>query len=233
MVEAACVYVCHTYVGSEWISSNPMQRGGAPAYSGQSRFWRRRAYICALPMSGWISSDPMRRGGASAYGGWSRWWRRCAYMCASYLCWFQVDLIGFNVERRHSSLRWLEPMVEATCVYVQPTYAGSEWTSSDPMRRGGTPAYGDRSRWWGSVLTCAPLPMSVRVDLIGSDVERRCSSLRRSEPMVEATCIHVCPTYVGSGWISSDLMRGGCAPAYGGRSGGGGVHTFAPYLCRF
>jgi hypothetical protein len=155
-VEAACVYVCHTYVGSEWISSNPMQRGGAPAYSGQSRFWRRRAYICALPMSGWISSDPMRRGGASAYGGWSRWWRRCAYMCAPYLCWFQVDLIGFNVERRHSSLRWLEPMVEATCVYVQPTYAGSEWTSSDPMRRGGTPAYGDRSRWWGSVLTCAP-----------------------------------------------------------------------------
>jgi hypothetical protein len=121
ILEAACVHVRPTYVGS-----------------------------------GWISSDPMRRGSASAYGGRSRWWRRCAYMCAPYLCWFQVDLIGFNVERRHSSLRWLEPMVEAACVYVQPTYVGSEWTSSDPMRRGGTPAYSDQSRWWGSVLTCAP-----------------------------------------------------------------------------
>jgi hypothetical protein len=50
-VEAACVHMRPTYVSSEWISSNPMQRGGAPAYGGQSRFWRRRAYMCALPMS--------------------------------------------------------------------------------------------------------------------------------------------------------------------------------------
>jgi hypothetical protein len=73
--------------------------------------------------------------------------------------------------------------VDLVGYYAKRQCSGLRW--SEPM----VEAHG--------VHTCAPYLCRFWVDLIGSDVKRWCS--RWSEVMVEAVCVHVRPTYVGSG----------------------------------
>jgi hypothetical protein len=94
--------------------------GGAPAYSARSRWWRRRAYMCAIPMSVLSGSHRIRCREAvlqltvvrADSGGGVR-------TCAPYLCRFWVDLVGSNAERQCFGLRWPESMVEAVCIHVR------------------------------------------------------------------------------------------------------------------
>jgi hypothetical protein len=135
-------------------------------------------------------------------------------ICVPYLCRFRVDLIESDAERRCSSLQWSEPILEAACVHMCPTYVWVDLVGSNAERRcfglrwlepmveavcihvcvlsmlvpGGSHRIQCREAalqlavagadGGGDMCICATYLCRFRVDLIGSDAERRHSSLR-------------------------------------------------------